>query len=139
LNEEKYYSVRCRGYSGPVFLELPGFSKQRTSTRSSRSRRAISNPSLVSYMVFKLRLKTMYETYDGFEIARRDLELRGPGEFLGVRQSGLALLRFADLNEDIEIAEQAHALAAQLLTDCPDVVDAHLERWMRGREDYLKA
>lgn len=89
--------------------------------------------------VAKLRLKTMYETNDGFEIARRDLELRGPGEFLGVRQSGLALLRFADLNEDIEIAEQAHALAAQLLTDCPDVVDAHLERWMRGREDYLKA
>ncbi|VCU72488.1 ATP-dependent DNA helicase RecG [Pigmentiphaga humi] len=89
--------------------------------------------------VAKARLRTMHETTDGFEIARRDLELRGPGEFLGVRQSGLALMRFADLENDLEIAEQAHEAAAQLQAEAPDVVSAHLSRWMRGREDFLKA
>ncbi|MCB1982519.1 MAG: ATP-dependent DNA helicase RecG, partial [Rhodoferax sp.] len=48
----------------------------------------------------KARLRAMAETTDGFEIARRDLEIRGPGEFLGARQSGDALLRFADLQHD---------------------------------------
>jgi len=89
--------------------------------------------------VAKARLRTMHETTDGFEIARRDLELRGPGEFLGVRQSGLALMRFADLDADLEIAEQAHEAAAQLQAHAQDVVSAHLARWMRGREDFLKA
>jgi len=89
--------------------------------------------------VAKARLRTMHETTDGFEIARRDLELRGPGEFLGVRQSGLALMRFADLENDLEIAEQAHEAAADLMARAPDVVLAHLARWMRGREDFLKA
>jgi ATP-dependent DNA helicase RecG len=89
--------------------------------------------------VAKARLRTMHETTDGFEIARRDLELRGPGEFLGVRQSGLALMRFADLENDLEIAEQAHEAAAELQASAPEVVSAHLERWMRGREDFLKA
>lgn len=89
--------------------------------------------------VAKARLRTMHETTDGFEIARRDLELRGPGEFLGVRQSGLALMRFADLENDLEIAEQAHEAAADLMARAPDVVSAHLARWMRGREDFLKA
>ncbi|NYE26548.1 ATP-dependent DNA helicase RecG [Pigmentiphaga litoralis] len=90
-------------------------------------------------MIAKARLRTMHETTDGFEIARRDLELRGPGEFLGVRQSGLALMRFADLETDIEIAEQAHEAAALLQASQPDVVARHLARWMRGREDFLKA
>lgn len=89
--------------------------------------------------IAKARLRTMHETTDGFEIARRDLELRGPGEFLGVRQSGLALMRFADIDQDIEIAEQAHEAAALLQAHHPDVVAAHLARWMRGREDFLKA
>ena len=89
--------------------------------------------------IAKARLRTMHETTDGFEIARRDLELRGPGEFLGVRQSGLALMRFADLDTDIEIAEQAHEAAAMLQATHPDIVEAHLARWMRGREDFLKA
>lgn len=89
--------------------------------------------------IAKARLRTMHETTDGFEIARRDLELRGPGEFLGVRQSGLALMRFADLDTDIEIAEQAHEVAAMLQATQPDIVAAHLARWMRGREDFLKA
>jgi len=89
--------------------------------------------------IAKARLRTMHETTDGFEIARRDLELRGPGEFLGVRQSGLALMRFADLENDLEIAEQAHEAAADLQAHAPAVVSAHLARWMRGREDFLKA
>ncbi|MDX3907509.1 MAG: ATP-dependent DNA helicase RecG [Pigmentiphaga sp.] len=89
--------------------------------------------------VAKARLRTMHETTDGFEIARRDLELRGPGEFLGVRQSGLALMRFADLEQDLGIAEQAHEAAAELQAHAADVVSDHLARWMRGREDFLKA
>jgi len=84
------------------------------------------------------RLRAMFETNDGFEIARRDLEQRGPGEFLGVRQSGVALLRFADLDTDTGIAEQARDAAALLRKNYPDAADAHLARWLRGREDYLR-
>jgi ATP-dependent DNA helicase RecG len=89
--------------------------------------------------IAKQRLRTMHETTDGFEIAQRDLSLRGPGEFLGARQSGLALMRFADLDADIELAEHAHEAAAWLQAHHPDAVDAHLARWMHGREDFLKA
>ena len=85
------------------------------------------------------RLKAMYETTDGFEIARRDLEQRGPGEFLGMRQSGQELLRYADLQTDAGIVEQARAAAAELLETSPDHVRRHLQRWMRGREDLLRS
>jgi len=88
--------------------------------------------------VAKQRLMTMRETADGFEIARRDLEIRGPGEFLGARQSGEALLRFADLNTDQWLVEKAGQLAQTLLQNASPVVDAHLERWLGGREDFLK-
>jgi len=88
--------------------------------------------------VARQRLRAMYETGDGFEIARRDLELRGPGEFLGVRQSGLALLRFADLQADAAVAEQAREAAARLRDRHPQAVAAHLDRWMSGREDFLR-
>jgi len=84
------------------------------------------------------RLKAMYETTDGFEIARRDLEQRGPGEFLGVRQSGLALLRFADLETDYQIVEQAREAAKELREHYPEAVAKHLYRWMRGKEDYIR-
>ena len=57
------------------------------------------------------RLRVIYETNDGFEIARRDLMMRGPGEFLGARQSGVPLLRFADLQRDAQLVEQARAAA----------------------------
>jgi ATP-dependent DNA helicase RecG len=90
-------------------------------------------------LIAKQRLRTMFETTDGFEIAQRDLSLRGPGEFLGARQSGLALMRFADLDADIELAEHAHEAAAWLQAHHPDAVTAHLARWMHGREDFLKA
>ena len=85
------------------------------------------------------RLKTMYETTDGFEVARRDLLQRGPGEFLGARQSGAALLRFADLTRDSDLVEAARAAAEQMLRAGDDGVDAHLRRWLGAREEYLKA
>jgi ATP-dependent DNA helicase RecG len=88
--------------------------------------------------VARERLRAMFETSDGFEIARRDLEQRGPGEFLGTRQSGMALLRFADLETDAAIAEDARDAAVWLRAEHPAAVEAHLARWMRGREDFLR-
>jgi ATP-dependent DNA helicase RecG len=85
------------------------------------------------------RLKIIYEHRDGFEIARHDLRLRGPGELLGTRQSGIPLLRFADLNTDVDLLEQARAAAAALLRDQPDAAHRHLARWLGARHGYLKA
>ncbi len=87
----------------------------------------------------RARLKTMRETTDGFEIARRDLEIRGPGEFLGARQSGAAMLRFADLQQDAWLIEPAREAAAQLMAEYPEVAVQHLTRWLGAREQYLKA
>ena len=87
----------------------------------------------------KARLKAMLETSDGFEIARRDLEIRGPGEFMGARQSGAPLLRFADLALDEALVHQARSAALTLLTNHPQVADAHVARWLGTRADYLKA
>jgi ATP-dependent DNA helicase RecG len=87
----------------------------------------------------KARLKAMAETHDGFEIARRDLEIRGPGEFMGARQSGAPLLRFADLQEDSALLQQARRVAPQLLREHPRAAEAHVQRWLGGRTDYLKA
>jgi ATP-dependent DNA helicase RecG len=85
------------------------------------------------------RLRAMHDTTDGFEIARRDLRLRGPGEFLGPRQSGQAFLRFADLERDVDLVEAARDCAAQMLNDEPELAAAHIARWLGEREDYLKA
>ncbi len=87
----------------------------------------------------KARLKVIYENTDGFEIARQDLMIRGPGEFLGARQSGVPMLRFANLEEDIELLEQARELAPRMLERDQQAADAHLERWLAGREQFLKA
>jgi ATP-dependent DNA helicase RecG len=87
----------------------------------------------------KARLQAMAHTHDGFEIARRDLEIRGPGEFLGARQSGDALLRFADLGADGALLQQARELAPRLLAEHPDAARRHLDRWLASRADYLKA
>ncbi len=87
----------------------------------------------------RARLKTMRETNDGFEIARRDLEIRGPGEFLGARQSGAAMLRFADLEQDGWLIEPAREAAAALIAHHPEVVTQHLARWLGAREQFLKA
>jgi ATP-dependent DNA helicase RecG len=85
------------------------------------------------------RLKAIAGTSDGFEIARRDLEIRGPGEFLGARQSGAALLRFADLSTDSALLERARQLAPVLLDQYPDLADQHVARWLGGKAQYLKA
>ena len=87
----------------------------------------------------RARLQTMRETTDGFEIARRDLEIRGPGEFLGARQSGAAMLRFASLEDDAWLIEPAREAAAHLIADYPMVVTQHLARWLGAREQFLKA
>ncbi len=87
----------------------------------------------------KSRLKAMMETGDGFEIARRDLEIRGPGEFLGARQSGAPLLRFADLALDEALVHAARAAATRLLDAHPQAALDHVARWLGGRSEYLKA
>lgn len=89
--------------------------------------------------VSKARLKVIHEHTDGFEIARQDLEIRGPGEFLGARQSGAPMLRFADLQTDMVLLEQARQAAADLVAHEPDVVARHLERWLGSREGFLAA
>jgi ATP-dependent DNA helicase RecG len=84
------------------------------------------------------RLKIIFEQTDGFEIARHDLRLRGPGEFLGARQSGLPLLRFADLEKDEALLQAAHAAAEQLLHDYPEHAQRHLHRWLGNKNEYLR-
>jgi ATP-dependent DNA helicase RecG len=84
------------------------------------------------------RLKIIFENQDGFEVANHDLRLRGPGELLGARQSGVPLLRFADLNADVDLLERARTLAEQLVRDEPDVARAHLARWLGAKSELLK-
>jgi ATP-dependent DNA helicase RecG len=85
------------------------------------------------------RLKAMAQTSDGFEIARRDLEIRGPGEFLGARQSGAPLLRFADLSADTALLDWARAAAPLLLDRHPELARRHVARWLGGKSEFLKA
>lgn len=87
----------------------------------------------------KSRLKTIFEENDGFKIAQADLKLRGPGELLGARQSGVPMLRFADLEEDLALLEKARALAPYLLTHMPEVAQAHMQRWLGNRAQLLNA
>jgi len=87
----------------------------------------------------KARLKALLETGDGFDISRRDLEIRGPGEMLGARQSGAALLRFANPIEDEALLLEARRVAERLLDSAPDVAERHVERWLGGRSHYLNA
>jgi len=86
----------------------------------------------------KQRLKVIYETTDGFEIARQDLLIRGPGEFLGARQSGVPLLRFADLERDVALIEQARDAADELLQADPAAAERHLDRWLGGRQAFIQ-
>ncbi len=87
----------------------------------------------------RARLKAMVETNDGFEIARRDLEIRGPGEFLGARQSGAPLLRFADLALDADWLAWARSFAPQMLDGHAALAQRHIERWLGGKAEFLKA
>jgi ATP-dependent DNA helicase RecG len=85
------------------------------------------------------RLKAMAETNDGFEIARRDLEIRGPGEFLGARQSGDQMLRFADLATDTDLLAWARQEAPVLLERHPALAHQHVQRWLGTKAEFLKA
>lgn len=90
----------------------------------------------------RARLKAIYQHQDGFEIAREDLRIRGPGEFLGLRQSGLSLLRYADLERDADDLEALRALASRLLAEkgCEDAaIKALIACWQGGVEDRLQA
>ena len=87
----------------------------------------------------RARLKAMAETGDGFEIARRDLEIRGPGEFLGAKQSGAPLLRFADLTDDALLLDWARELAPKMLDQHPELAQKHVDRWLGSKAEYLKA
>ena len=87
----------------------------------------------------RARLKVVREHTDGFEIAKQDLEIRGPGEFLGARQSGVPMLRFADLQTDLHLLEAARRVATDLMADEPEIVAQHLQRWLGSREGFLAA
>jgi ATP-dependent DNA helicase RecG len=89
----------------------------------------------------KARLKAMVDTTDGFEIARRDLDIRGPGEFLGARQSGAQMLRFADLSTDADQAwlKWAQATAPILLDTKLDMAVQHVERWLPSGASFMGA
>ena len=87
----------------------------------------------------RARLKVIYEHADGFLIAREDLRIRGPGEFIGARQSGVPMLRYADLERDAALIEPARTLAEHLLATRPDHAERLLARWLGGREGLLNA
>ena len=82
------------------------------------------------------RLGVMRESNDGFVIARKDLELRGPGEVLGTRQTGMLQLRIADLQRDQKLIPLTIAAAEQLLQDYPQQVTPLLERWLGEKQRY---
>jgi len=85
------------------------------------------------------RLDVLRQTGDGFVIAEKDLELRGPGELLGTRQTGLAAFRIADLARDAGLLPQVHALADRLLAQAPEVADRVVARWVGGAARYAAA
>ena len=85
------------------------------------------------------RLDTLRRTNDGFEIAEKDLQLRGPGELLGTRQTGLASFRLADLVRDADLLPQVHALADRLLSESPDVAERIVMRWVGSAARYASA
>jgi len=87
----------------------------------------------------RARLRVIYEQSDGFEIARADLKLRGPGEYLGERQSGMPLLRYADLDKDEPLARLARDAAQTLLAQDVQAARRHVERWLASRSEYLRA
>ena len=82
------------------------------------------------------RLAVMRDTNDGFEVARRDLELRGPGELLGTRQTGLAQMRVADLLRDADLLPRVQIAAETLLRDWPLHVAPLISRWVGHAEQY---
>ncbi|WP_295008960.1 ATP-dependent DNA helicase RecG [uncultured Dechloromonas sp.] len=89
--------------------------------------------------IARQRLKIIFENTDGFEIARQDLQIRGPGEFVGSRQSGVPLLRYADLEMDADLIDMAREVAEEMLAAHPALAEKHLQRWLGSREELLKS
>jgi len=81
----------------------------------------------------------VFEAVEAGDPAWRDLDIRGPGEFLGARQSGAPLLRFADISVDVELLEWARRQAPRMLSETPESAHKHIERWMGGKSEFLKA
>ena len=84
-------------------------------------------------------LETLRETGDGFVIAEKDLELRGPGELLGTRQTGLAAFRVADLARDAGLLPMVHEVGERLLQEDPALAERLVERWVGGAARYASA
>ena len=89
--------------------------------------------------IARQRLKIIFENTDGFEIARQDLQIRGPGEFVGARHSGVPLLRYADLELDADLVDMAREVAETMLVEHPALAEKHLQRWLGSREELLKS
>ena len=85
------------------------------------------------------RLDTLRQTNDGFVIAEKDLQLRGPGELLGTRQTGLAEFRIADLSRDADLLPRVQQMADALLADSPELADRIVDRWVGGAARYASA
>nr|MCH1932248.1 ATP-dependent DNA helicase RecG [Shewanella shenzhenensis] len=85
------------------------------------------------------RLGVLRESNDGFVIAQQDLEIRGPGEVLGTRQTGLADMRVADLVRDQALIPHIQKLAVHVMSQVPENVDAIIERWLGDRQQYVQA
>jgi ATP-dependent DNA helicase RecG len=88
--------------------------------------------------IARARLKVIFENTDGFIIAQADLHLRGPGEFLGTRQSGVPMLKIADLERDADLLEIAKSMAEKLIKEYPAAVEMHLATWMRHAGELVK-
>ena len=86
----------------------------------------------------KERLRIIFENTDGFAIAQADLQLRGPGELIGKRQSGVPMLRYADLERDADLIPAAQQIADQMLKETPELTDMHIDRWFGHAEGFLK-
>lgn len=82
------------------------------------------------------RLAIMRETQDGFEIARRDLELRGAGDMLGTRQTGIQQFHIADILRDHELLPRVRTTAKTLLSEYPELIDPIINRWIGHRQNY---
>jgi ATP-dependent DNA helicase RecG len=84
----------------------------------------------------KHRLAVMRESNDGFYIAERDLEIRGPGQVLGTQQTGLMSFRVADISRDAHLLDDVKTYAEVILTSYPELIDPLVHRWLGKREDY---
>jgi len=85
------------------------------------------------------RLSVLRQSNDGFIIAQKDLEIRGPGEVLGTKQTGLAELKIADLVRDQALIPHIQKLANHVMAQAPEKVDAIILRWLGHKQHYVQA